>query len=59
MEKDLLELRIQSMGSSPLFYKEPVHLVKGKGIWLYDDSGISTWIATTTFRALVIATLVS
>ena len=39
MEKDLLELRIQSMGSSPLFYKEPVHLVKGQGIWLYDDSG--------------------
>ncbi|MDA7601045.1 aspartate aminotransferase family protein [Gammaproteobacteria bacterium] len=39
MEKDLLELRIQSMGSSPLFYEEPVHLVKGKGIWLYDDSG--------------------
>ena len=38
MEKDLLELRIQSMGSSPLFYEEPVHLVKGKGIWLYDDS---------------------
>ena len=39
MEKDLLELRMQSMGSSPLFYKEPVHLVKGQGIWLYDDSG--------------------
>ena len=39
MEKDLLELRIQSMGSSPLFYQEPVHLVEGKGIWLYDDSG--------------------
>ena len=39
MEKDLLELRIQSMGSSPLFYEVPVHLVKGKGIWLYDDSG--------------------
>jgi len=39
IEKDLLELRIQSMGSSPLFYKEPVHLIKGKGIWLYDDSG--------------------
>ena len=38
IEKDLLELRIQSMGSSPLFYKEPVHLVKGEGIWLYDDS---------------------
>ena len=38
IEKDLLKLRIQSMGSSPLFYKEPVHLVKGEGIWLYDDS---------------------
>ncbi len=36
--KDLLERRALSMGSSPIFYKEPVHLVKGKGIWLYDDS---------------------
>ena len=35
--KDLLERRTLSMGSSPLFYKEPVHLVKGEGIWLYDD----------------------
>ena len=26
------------MGFSPLFYKEPIHLVKGEGIWLYDDS---------------------
>ena len=37
--KDLLERRALSMGSSPIFYKEPVHLIKGKGIWLYDDSG--------------------
>ena len=36
--KDLLERRALSMGSSPIFYKEPVHLVKGQGIWLYDDS---------------------
>jgi 4-aminobutyrate aminotransferase-like enzyme len=36
--KDLLERRALAMGSSPIFYKEPVHLVKGEGIWLYDDS---------------------
>ena len=35
--KDLLERRALAMGSSPIFYKEPVHLVKGDGIWLYDD----------------------
>ena len=57
MKKDLLELRIQSMGSSPLFYEEPVHLVKGEGIWLYDDSNNNTWIVTTTFLALAIAIL--
>jgi len=38
INKDLLERRALSMGSSPIFYKEPVHLVKGEGIWLYDDS---------------------
>ena len=37
-DKELLERRTLSMGSSPLFYKDPVHLVKGEGIWLYDDS---------------------
>ena len=37
--KDLLERRALSMGSSPIFYKEPVHLVRGEGIWLYDDAG--------------------
>ena len=36
--KELLERRKLSMGFSPLFYKEPIHLVKGEGIWLYDDS---------------------
>ena len=36
--EDLLERRSLSMGSSPIFYKEPVHLVRGEGIWLYDDS---------------------
>ena len=24
---------------APLFYEEPLHLVKGEGIWLYDDQG--------------------
>ena len=35
----LLEKRRRAMGGSPLFYKEPVHLVRGEGVWLYDDTG--------------------
>lgn len=31
--------RERSMGNSPLFYREPVHLVRGEGVWLYDDAG--------------------
>ena len=27
------------MGDSPLFYKEPINLVSGEGVWLYDKSG--------------------
>ena len=27
------------MGDSPLFYKEPVNLESGEGVWLYDKSG--------------------
>ena len=37
-DKELLERRTLSMGSSPLFYKDPVHLIRGEGVWLYDDS---------------------
>jgi len=27
------------MGDSPLFYKEPINLESGQGVWLYDKSG--------------------
>lgn len=36
----LLERRYQVLGRhSPLFYDEPLHLVKGEGVWLYDVDG--------------------
>ena len=31
--------RSQFMGNSPLFYKEPINLESGEGVWLYDKSG--------------------
>ena len=31
--------RERAMGGSPLFYRQPVHLVRGEGVWLYDDQG--------------------
>ena len=31
--------RERAMGKSPLFYRQPVHLVRGEGIWLHDDAG--------------------
>ena len=31
--------RERAMGKSPLFYRQPVHLVRGEGVWLYDDTG--------------------
>ena len=35
---DLLERRRQLMGSAyRLFYEEPVHIVRGEGVWLYDS----------------------
>ena len=34
--QQLLERRRQAMGDAPVFYKEPVHLVRGEGIWLFE-----------------------
>ena len=31
--------RSQFMGDSPLFYKEPINLESGEGVWLYDKAG--------------------
>ncbi len=36
----LLQRRERLLGQRmPLFYSEPVHIVRGEGIWLYDASG--------------------
>jgi 4-aminobutyrate aminotransferase-like enzyme len=36
----LLERRERLLGpGNPLFYDEPVHLVRGEGVWLYDADG--------------------
>ncbi|HEV7610908.1 MAG TPA: aminotransferase class III-fold pyridoxal phosphate-dependent enzyme [Steroidobacteraceae bacterium] len=41
MEIDsLLERRYRVLGrNSPLFYDQPLHLVRGEGVWLYDADG--------------------
>jgi len=31
--------RERVLGSAPLFYKEPVHIVRGEGVWLFDIDG--------------------
>lgn len=39
-EKKLLERRAVLLGKeAPLFYEEPVHLVRGEGVWLYGPNG--------------------
>jgi len=36
----LLERRIRLMGANaPLFYSRPLHVVRGEGVWLYDNDG--------------------
>jgi len=38
--KELLARRFSVLGShSPLFYDEPLHLVRGEGVWLWDAAG--------------------
>jgi 4-aminobutyrate aminotransferase-like enzyme len=40
MKKDLLQRRLRAMGPAyRLFYREPVHLVRGEGVWLFDSKG--------------------
>ena len=37
---ELVQRRERLLGpGNPLFYDEPVHLVRGKGVWLYDADG--------------------
>jgi 4-aminobutyrate aminotransferase-like enzyme len=35
----LLERRRRALPRSPLFYDQPVHLVRGEGVWLFDADG--------------------
>ena len=37
--EQLIEKRQRLIGSAPLFYSEPVHIVKGDGVYLYDERG--------------------
>ncbi len=36
---ELLERRQRLLGAAPLFYREPVHIVRGDGVWLYGADG--------------------
>ena len=37
---ELLERRFRVLGrGSPLFYDQPLHIVRGEGVWLYDADG--------------------
>ena len=36
---DLLERRRRALPRSPLFYEQPVHIVRGQGVWLFDPDG--------------------
>ena len=39
-DTQLLERRYRLLGAgAPLFYNEPVHIVRGEGVWLYDADG--------------------
>ncbi|WP_347455554.1 aspartate aminotransferase family protein [Acinetobacter thermotolerans] len=39
LNTSLLMRRKRVMGQSPLFYQQPLHLVKGEGVYLYDAEG--------------------
>ncbi len=36
---DMIRRRQKHLGGSVLFFHDPVHLVRGEGVWLYDDDG--------------------
>jgi 4-aminobutyrate aminotransferase-like enzyme len=36
---DMIHRRQRHLGGSLLFYHEPLHVVRGEGVWLYDDQG--------------------
>ncbi len=40
MTETLVERRARLMGPNvPTFYRTPVHIVKGEGVWLWDAAG--------------------
>ena len=40
MNEELIERRRRLLGPNfSTFYKNPVHIVRGKGVWLWDASG--------------------
>jgi 4-aminobutyrate aminotransferase-like enzyme len=40
MQNSLIERRKRLLGANThLFYEKPVHIVRGEGVWLYDDDG--------------------
>ena len=40
VDTQLLERRYRLLGArAPLFYNEPLHIVRGEGVWLYDADG--------------------
>jgi 4-aminobutyrate aminotransferase-like enzyme len=40
MNDSLLERRYRVIGKgAPLFYEEPLHIVRGEGVWLFDSQG--------------------
>lgn len=40
MEASLLERRYKLLGkAAPLFYDEPLHIVRGEGVWMFDADG--------------------
>jgi 4-aminobutyrate aminotransferase-like enzyme len=39
-DKDLIERRAQALGPAyRLFYEKPLHIVRGEGVWLWDQAG--------------------
>lgn len=36
---EMIKRRQKHLGGSILFYHDPIHLVRGEGVWLYDDQG--------------------
>jgi hypothetical protein len=49
--ESLLARRRRTLGDpTPLFYDEPLHIVRGHGVWLFDHQDDVTWMLTTMCR---------